>query len=64
MANTTRLYIAAVDAPSMLPSEPTLVGLLATVVVDIFNVKGVDVAGDIAEKREADVDKQICKKSN
>ena len=35
-------------------------GSLASVEVDIFEVEGVDVARNISEESEADVDTQVC----
>lgn len=50
-----RLHTLAVDA------RGALVGarLLLAAVVDVDDVEGVDVAGDVAEEREADVDKHV-----
>lgn len=38
-----------------------LVGLLAAVKVDVLQVKGVQMAGDVSEKRQANVDKEVCR---
>lgn len=34
-------------------------GLVATVVVDVFEVEGVDVAWEVAQKGETDVDEEV-----
>lgn len=51
----TRLHTLAVDAWGALVGAP----LLLTAVVDVDDVKGVDVAGDIAEEGEGDVDEDV-----
>jgi hypothetical protein len=38
----------------------TLSSLVLSVVVDVLDVEGVDVAREVAEKGEADVDEQVC----
>lgn len=51
----TRLHTLAVDTRGALVRA----GLLLTAVVDVDDVEGVDVAGNVAEEREADVDEHI-----
>jgi hypothetical protein len=42
------LYPLAVDARGTSSSEATLTSLLAAIEVDVFEVEGVDVAGDVS----------------
>lgn len=52
---TARLHALAVDARGALVGAT----LLLTAVVDVNDVKGVDVAGDVSEKGEGDVDEDV-----
>lgn len=61
---TARLYPITVDTGGSARSIPTLSSLFSAVVVDIFEVEGVDMAWDVSEDREADVDKQISTASS
>lgn len=54
------LDVVRVDARRTVGREASLVRLLAAVVVDVLKVEGVDMAGNVPEDREADIDKQVC----
>lgn len=60
VALSASLNIVGVDARSPGSRIATLIGLLATVVVDVLEIESVDVARDISEDGQANVDKQIC----
>ena len=59
VALSASLNIVGVDARSPGSRVATLIGLLATVVVDVLEIESVDVARDISEDGQANVDKQI-----
>ena len=49
-----------VDTRRNLACELAIARPLAAVKVDIFDVEGVDVAGDVPEHCQCDVDEQVC----
>jgi hypothetical protein len=53
------LNSVAVDARSVLSSQLTMSCAVASIEIDVFNVKCVNVSGNVAEKGQADVDAQI-----
>lgn len=59
VALSSGLNIVGVDTRSSRSRVAALVGLLATVVVDVLEIKGVDVTRDVTENSQANVDKQI-----
>lgn len=52
---TTRLDALAVDARGALVRA----ALLLAAVVDVYEVKGVNMAGNVSEERETDVDEDV-----
>lgn len=59
VATSAGLHALAVDARGMRRREAALSGLLPAIVVYVFDVEGMQVAGKVSENREADVDKEI-----
>lgn len=55
----TALHTIRVDARRHLSGQLTMASPVATVKVDILEVEGMNVAGDITEQRQCDVDKQV-----
>lgn len=58
-AYVARLHPLAIDSRGPARFEPVFARLLLPVKVDVFHVKGVDVAGDVPEQRQADVDEEV-----
>lgn len=56
---STSLHVIRIHARRGTSGVLSLPRLLAAVVVDVLNVEGVDVSGDVTEKRQAYVDEQI-----
>lgn len=56
----TTLHTVRVHTGSRLISQATNARASAAVKVNVFDVEGVDVAGQISEDRETDVDKEVC----
>lgn len=56
---TTALHTIRVDARRHLPGQLTMASPVAAVKVDILDVEGMDVARDVTEQRQCDVDKQV-----
>lgn len=48
MVQPTRLNVVAVDAACLLGGQLAQTALVAAIVVDVFEVEGVDVAGEVA----------------
>lgn len=59
VALSTALDSVAVDTRRATGHYAALTRLLATVVVDVFDVEGVNVSRDVSENRQADVDEEI-----
>jgi hypothetical protein len=59
VAATARLHALAVDTRGPFCGKAALTSLLAAIVVDVFEVERVDVAGKVAKNGQADVDQQI-----
>nr|POE87362.1 hypothetical protein CFP56_29951 [Quercus suber] len=59
ITRAARLDILAVHAGSRPLLYKTLLRLLAAVEVDVLDVEGVDVAGEVAQHSETDVDEQV-----
>ena len=57
---STRLHIIAEHSRRRSVVVEALGSLLLLVVVDVDDVKGVDVAGDEAEDSQGDVDEEVC----
>jgi hypothetical protein len=57
---STRLHIITEHARRRSVVVEALRSLLLLVVVDVDDVKGVDVAGDEAEDGQGDVDEEVC----
>lgn len=59
VAATTGLHVVRVDARCRACGKPALPRLLAAVVVNVLEIKGVQMPRKVAEYRQADVDEQI-----
>lgn len=57
---TPILHIVGIDARRATGRQPTLTSLLTAIVVNVLEVEGVYVAGDIAQDGQTDVDEQVC----
>lgn len=55
----TTLYTIRVHAGRSLAGQLAMSGAIAAVKVDIFDVEGVDVARNISEEGQRDVDEQV-----
>jgi len=55
----TSLHVVAVHAGGSRRRDTPLSRLLAAVIVDILDVEGMEVARDVTEYREADVDEEV-----
>lgn len=58
-----RLDIVRVDPRRSAGREASLVGLFAAVVVDVLDVERMDVAWQVTQDREADVNEEVCGRS-
>lgn len=56
----TGLHTIRVDTGRDLARQLPIAGSLAAVKVDVLNVEGVDMAGDVPEHCQCDVDEQVC----
>jgi hypothetical protein len=57
---STRLYVIAEHARRRSVVVETLLSLLLLVVVDVHDVKGVDVAREETKDGQGDVDEEVC----
>jgi hypothetical protein len=61
VASASRLDVLRVNTRRPPRGKASLVGLLATIEVDPFNIEGMDMSGNVAEDCQADVDEEISK---
>lgn len=54
------LHVVAVDTWRVTSNDAALPRLFLAIVVDVFDVEGVNVARQVSQDRQANVDKEIC----
>lgn len=59
VASAATLDAVRIDARGAIGGQGAQPGTPAAVKVDVFEVEGVDVTGDVAEEGQADVDQQV-----
>lgn len=59
VANTSRLHLIGIDARCPPGRIHAFVCLFLAVVIDVKQIERVDMAGDVPEQSQADVDEQI-----
>lgn len=57
------LDVFGVDTRGATAGDPSFARQLAAVVVDVLEVEGVDVAREVTQQRETDVDDKVCAQS-